>query len=136
MNKKNNKTNVSNIGGENNSRKTLSEVLSAVGLLAIMIAALLPLLHQSGDWMRYLYAVGAAILLGGRIATPKVGDGASLRLRRLVRMEFWAAVLFVVGAVFLFIPKAGATDWLAFTLAGGVLTVYTSIMIPRQKLDK
>ena len=35
----------------------------------------------------------------------------------------------------MFVPSAGATDWIAFTLAGGLLTIYTSIMIPRQKAD-
>ena len=42
---------------------------------------------------------------------------------------------FLAGAVFMFIPSAGKTDWLAFTLAGGLLTIYTSVMIPRQKAD-
>ena len=70
------------------------------------------------------------ILLAGKLIAPALKD-APLRLRRLVRMEVWAALIFVVGAVFMFLP---GTDWIAFTLAGGLLTIYTSIMIPRQKI--
>lgn len=114
-------------------RETASTVMVTVGLLAIMTAAFLPLIHAAQDWMRYLYAAGALVLLVGRFVAPKVKD-APLRLRRLLRMEVWVALIFIVGAVFLFLPSAGKQDWLAFTLAGGILTLYTSIMIPRQKL--
>ena len=102
-------------------RNTLSTILVTIGLLAIMTAAFLPLVHMGGSYNRYIYAAGAIALLEG------------LRLRRLLRVEIWTALIFVVGAVFLFLPSAGATDWIAFTIAGGVLTVYTSIMIPRIK---
>lgn len=99
-----------------------------------MAAALFPLLHMATVWCRYVYAAGALILLIGRIIAPKLKD-APLRLRRLIRVEVWTALIFVAGAVFMFVPSAGATDWIAFTLAGGLLTIYTSIMIPRQKAD-
>ena len=114
-------------------RQTVALLLSTVGLLAIMTAAFLPLVHISNASMRYVYAAGALVLLAGRIIAPKVKD-APLRLRRLLHVEIWTALIFVAGAVFLFIPSAGPRDWLAFTLAGGFLTLYTSIMIPRQKL--
>lgn len=113
-------------------RARIAAVLANFGLLAIMVAALFPLLRLDNSSMRYIYVAGAALLVAGRIVTPKVKD-MPLRLRRLIRMEFWTALIFVVGAVFLFLPSAGHTDWLAFTLAGAVLTVYTSIMIPRIK---
>lgn len=110
---------------------TLSVTL---GLLAIMIAAALPLLRMAVSFRGYIYAAGALLLLLGRILTPKVKD-APLRLKRLIRMEFWTSLIFVAGAVCLFLPSAGSTDWLAFTLAGAVLTAYTSIMIPRIRVD-
>lgn len=113
-------------------RESLSTLMVTVGLLAIMVAAFLPLIHAGAAWLRYLYAAGAGLLLVGRFVAPKEKD-LPLRLRRLLRVEIWTALIFVVGAVFLFLPSAGATDWIAFTLAGGVLTAYTSIMIPRIK---
>ncbi len=79
------------------------------------------------ETVAYSYSAGAAALLAGRLLSPTPA-GASVRLRRLVRMEVWTALIFVAGAVFLFLPQAGGNDWIAFTLAGGVLTVYTSIM--------
>lgn len=114
-------------------RAAAALLLSTVGLLAIMTAAFLPLVHVGASSMRYVYAAGAIILLAGRIIAPRVKE-APLRLRRLLHVEIWTALIFVAGAVFLFLPSAGPKDWLAFTLAGGFLTLYTSILIPRQKL--
>lgn len=59
-----------------------------------------------------------ALLLYGRIAAI-VPKGASLRLRRLYRLETWCAIFFCVATFFMFYEKAGQMDWLAFTLAGG-----------------
>ena len=99
----------------------IATILAMLGLLLIMAAVALPVLHVARTAVTWTYA------------------GASLKLRRLLRMEIWTALVFVAGAVFLFLPvKPGAgegNDWIAFTLAGGVLTLYTSIMIPRQKLE-
>ena len=114
-------------------RETVSMLMATVGLLAVMISAVLPLLKVGQGWMRWLYAAGAVILLAGRIIAPRVKD-APVRLRRLLHIEVWTAIIFIVGAVFLFLDSVGPKDWIAFTLAGGILTLYTSVMIPRQKL--
>ena len=116
------------------SRFNLSQILASVGLLAIMAASALPLLRLGGSWFGWLYAAGAALVLAARIMTPVAKD-APLRLRRLARMEIWTALVFVAGAVFIIMPHTG-NDWLAFTMAGGVLTLYTSVMIPREKARK
>lgn len=106
--------------------------LTNIGLLAIMVAAALPLLRLWTTGFGYLYAAGAALLLAGRFLTLP-GKEESLRIRRLGRMEIWTALVFVAGAVFIFLPQGQGNDWLAFTLAGGVLTLYTSLMIPRER---
>lgn len=113
-----------------NNRNALSLALVTLGLLAIMTAAALPLLRMGAGWFGWLYASGSALLLAGRLAGYSA-KGAPLRLKRLMRMEIWTALIFVAGAVFTLLP-AGGNDWLAFTMAGGVLTIYTSIMIPRE----
>lgn len=112
------------------TRRRYTSVLSTVGLLAILAAAAMPLLHIALDWFGWLYAAGAAVLLVSRFLTPVPKD-APLRLRRMLRMEIWTALVFVAGAVFILLPGYRGNDWLAFTLAGGVLTLYTSLMIPR-----
>ncbi len=112
------------------SRYNLSTLLSTLGLLAILISAALPLLRIGTAWFGYPYAAGALVLLASRIINP-TPEGASLRVRRLLRMEIWTALVFAAGAAFILFGPAG-NDWLAFTLAGGVLTVYTSVMIPRE----
>ncbi len=106
--------------------------LTNIGLLLIMAAAALPLLRLCTGQFGYIYAAGAAMLLVGRFLTLPAKTEA-LRIRRLGRMEIWAALVFVAGAVFIFLPQGKGNDWLAFTLAGGVLTLYTSIMIPRER---
>ena len=69
------------------------------------------------------------MLLIGRIFSSYKGD--NLRLKRLYRIESWSAIFFCVAVFFMFYERAGARDWLAFTLAGGAIQIYTSIMIPR-----
>lgn len=99
------------------------------GLIIVMVGAALPLLFVDMKVARIVYSVGAALVLIGKILTP-VPEGASLRLKRLYRLDVFCGLFFVAGAVFMFI-NGGSTDWLAFTLAGGALQIYTSVMIPR-----
>lgn len=100
------------------------------GLLLIMAGLCLPLLRAGGDIYKYIFCCGAAMTLVGRLfeASPA---GVSLRVRRLVRMQLWCAILFCVAAFCMFYRGVGPTDWLAFTLAGGALHVYSSLMLPR-----
>lgn len=112
-------------------RNNISALLSMVGLIVILSAAALPFFHLGRQLTAWVYGAGAVMLLIGKFMSP-VPANAPIRLRRLLRMEIWTALIFVAGAVFLFLPQAGGNDWIAFTLAGGLLTVYTSIMIPRE----
>ncbi len=57
--------------------------------------------------------------------------GSEVRLKRLYRMEAWSSVMFCAGAFFLFYGTA-PRDWIAFTLAGGLIIVFTSWRIPRE----
>lgn len=69
------------------------------------------------------------MLLVARIMNRYTGQ--ILRVKRLYRIETWSALFFCVATFFLFYSSDSSRDWLAFTLAGGVLQVFTSIMIPR-----
>lgn len=111
--------------------------LVVLGMLMIVAAILIPLLTMSvqNPAFRYIYAAGALFVLIGRVFSPY--RGANLRVKRLVRLEAWAAIFFCVGAFFLFYPPHNPVrDTLAFTLAGGVVQIYTSIMIPRARRRK
>lgn len=105
-----------------------------IGLLLIMAGACMPLVRlfarQACPTLTWLYAVGALLCLAGRIVTVR-REMPTRRAKRLIRLELWAAVIFCAGAFFLFWPGAGATDWLAFTLAGGMIQGYVSMMLPR-----
>lgn len=104
--------------------------LAVIGLLIVVVATALPLLGVGTDVMKWIYAVGAIAVAVGR-GFCRAPQGASLRLRRLYRLEMWAGIMFCVGAFFLFYQHAGRMDYMAFTLAGGVIEVYASLMIPR-----
>lgn len=102
--------------------------LADAGMILIVVALLLPLLGTNVKIARWIYSAGALITLAGRLLTPYHGD--SIRVKRLHRIQAWSAIFFCVSAFFMFYPGAGAADWLAFTLAGGAIVIYTSIMIP------
>ncbi len=103
--------------------------LADAGMLLIAVALLLPLLTIDVKIARWIYSAGALITLAGRLLSPY--KGTSTRVKRLHRIQAWSAIFFCVSAFFMFYPGAGAADWLAFTLAGGAIVIYTSIMIPR-----
>ncbi len=106
-------------------------LLVTLGMLLIAAAILIPIFcGVQNPVYRWLYAAGALLLLIGRILGQYKGD--NMRLKRLVRIELWASIFFCVAAFFLFFPPGNnLRDVLAFTLAGGVIQIYTSIMIPR-----
>lgn len=101
-----------------------------IGLLLIVAGTLLPILRVHGQAWKYIYGSGAVVLFMGRLVTSVPTD-ASVRVKRLFRLETWSSAFFCVATFFMFYEHAGATDWLAFTLAGGALQVYTAFMIPR-----
>ena len=99
-----------------------------IGLLLILTGTAIPLLQASFDnnLFRYLFSAGAALAFIGRLIAPSY-KGSVLRVRRLARIELWSCVAFCVGAFFMwYTPER--LDWLAFTLAGGVLQIYSSLM--------
>lgn len=100
-----------------------------IGLLFIVIGTALPLFHVSGIVPGILYAAGAATVLIGRLFAPKMKD-ASLRVRRLARLEIWVGIIFCAGAFFIFYSP-DRMDWLAFTLAAAAVQIYVSLAMPR-----
>lgn len=111
-------------------------LLGVVGLLAIAVGTLLPILNVlvaqgvAGTWWKYVYAAGAVCFLAAKLLTPYKGEHP--RIRRLYRIESWSAIFFCVAAFFLFYNGNVSRDSWAFTLAGGVLLVFTTIAIPRE----
>lgn len=99
-----------------------------VGMLLVVAGTLSPLMGGHVSLYRWIYGAGALILLISRIMSPYTGT--SLRLKRLYRIESWAAIFFCVATFFMFYQPEIMRDWLVFTLAGGAVQIYTSIMIP------
>lgn len=102
---------------------------ATVGLLLVMTGTLMPVLG-SESFYRWVYAAGAVMVLGCRLFSPYRGD--NLRIKRLMRVEAWSGVFFCVGVFFQWYQGGSMRDWLAFTLAGAAIQIFTSIMIPRE----
>lgn len=108
--------------------------VAILGLLLIVVATGMPLFIDGGSVFKYVYSIGALMVLVGRIFNRCPVD--DLRVKRLYRIEVWSGIIFCVGAFFMFYTGAGAMDWMAFTLAGGAIEVYASLMIPRAMAAK
>ncbi len=116
-------------------RPRLAAVGAPLALLVIFLATLVPFFLMGQQWAReafpYVYSAGALALLLVRLFTPF--KGSDMRLKRWHRIESWTAIIFCVGAFFLFYNPHQLRDWLAFTLAGAVLQAITSIAIPARE---
>lgn len=111
------------------SKTHWGEWVAALGLLLVFAATVMPLLHVSAEIYKWIYAGGAVLVTFGKAVRPSISD--NIRVRRLCRIEVWGGLMFVAGAFFMFYYSEGSTDWIAFTLAGGVIEVYASLMISR-----
>lgn len=110
--------------------------LSTLGLLAIVAGTMIPLFFgevenysQLPQFYKFIFGTGAIMLLIARLMNRYTG--CVVRVKRLFRIETWSALFFCVATFFLFYEPNSSRDWLAFTLAGGALQIFTSIMIPR-----
>lgn len=98
-------------------------------MLLILAGIFIPFITGPQDAVyKYIFGGGAALNLIGRIMT--VYEGRNIRVKRLLRIETWAALFFAVAVYFMF-TDPDPRNWIVFVLAGGVLMAYTSFMIPR-----
>ncbi|MDE6277787.1 MAG: hypothetical protein K2M06_06730 [Muribaculaceae bacterium] len=112
--------------------KNFSEMdgLATLGLIIFLVALTLPR-WQPVEVYRWVAAAGALIILVSRIFTRY--SGSDLKLRRLLRIQLWSGIFFCAASAFLFIPGGTLRDFIAFTMAGAAIQIYTSIAIPRRR---
>ena len=110
-------------------RQLISNILIWVGMPAILAGLFIPLFTGPQESLyKYIFAVGAGLNLAGRLMVEYTGR--NVRVKRLLRIEVWAALFFGVAAYFMF-TDPNPRSWIAFVLAGGAILAYTSLMIPR-----
>lgn len=102
---------------------------TVAGLVLVMAGTAMPLLKLDSDIYKYIFCIGAVSVVAGRMFMPY--KGSSIRVKRLCRLEIWSGIFFCAAVFFMWWENAGFTDWIAFTLAGAAIQIYTSIMIPR-----
>ena len=119
-------------------RTSIANILVIFGLSLMLFMAMLPLfIHhmESKETMRWIYAVGAFIVLAARLIGYN-NDG-SLRVKRLYRILIFSGLLFCASATVMFFPDI-SKNWVAFLLAGLIMQIYASWMIDHEskKIDK
>ncbi|MCM1310647.1 MAG: hypothetical protein NC301_06445 [Bacteroides sp.] len=109
----------------------ISPSLLVIGLLMIAAGVLMPIIAGSfiGETFRYIFTAGAALTLLARLFQAAPPASTPVRIKRLLRLESWSAIIFCVAAFFAFYNRAEMRDWLAFTLAGAVIQIYCSIAL-------
>lgn len=110
-------------------------LLATLALLLVLTATVVPFfLNDNATAMtayKYLYGAGAVLLFASRVFDGRTSS--DFRLKRLYRLDVAVSLLFIAGTVILFWPGAALRDWVAFTMAGAALQVYTSIAIPSRE---
>lgn len=111
--------------------KQYSPIILIIGLMMVAVGVMMPIMSGNieGTAFRYVYAGGALLTVIARFLQPKAPADLPLRLKRLLRLESWSAIMFCVAAFFSFYDQTQIRDWLAFTLAGAAIQIYTSIAI-------
>ncbi len=113
----------------------MANIVAPIGLLAVFAATAAPFFLASAEWARaaypFVYAAGAFIVLAARLLCVYPTD--DMKLKRLYRLEKWSPIIFLVGVGLLFYDPTTLRDWLAFTLAGAALQVYTGFAIPARQ---
>ena len=110
-------------------RTRWSNIFVAVGMLLMVVMALMPLLDINRQWMRWVFAAGAVIVLLARVLA--IDNTAPLRIKRLHRILISSGILYCASALMMFLSR-GSNDWIAFLLAGVVAQFYASWMIDRE----
>ena len=114
-------------------RILISSILIIIGLLAMVITAVLPLLVNHNidlELMRWGFTAGAIMVLVGRLMG--IYRGPSLRIKRLHNILIFSGLLYCASASMMFIFQ-GTNNWIAFLLAGLVVQMYASWMIEREE---
>ena len=114
---------------ENATRLQLSGLLVLIGLLAMTVMAVMPLLNIIHEWMTWVFAIGAVTVLAGRIIGAY--NGPQLRVKRLHRILISSAILYCASALMMFLSR-GTNDWIALLLAGLMVQIYATWMIERE----
>ena len=114
---------------ENATRLQLSGRLVLIGLLAMTVMAVMPLLNIIHEWMKWVFAIGAVTVLAGRIIGAY--NGPQLRVKRLHRILISSAILYCASALMMFLSR-GTNDWIALLLAGLMVQIYATWMIERE----
>ena len=104
-------------------KEKILNIILIVGLLIITAMALLPLLNIDGEWMRWLFAAGALMVLVVRVLERY--DGDNLRIKRLYRINIISALLFCASAV-MFWPSILKTTSLPASFLPGSFPLFWS----------
>lgn len=126
------------------SYRRATSLLINLGLILVMVGTMMPFFLnslQTFHFLGYVYGAGAMVNLVGRLMALRGIGELPDRLRRLRRLEVFSALFFIAACCCLLFPDWGRSNWVALTMAGAAVVIYTSVIGPRiaiknQKKDK
>lgn len=124
-------------------RLQAAENCATFGLILVCVGLISPFFSGSFTWVmavsKWIYLAGALIYMGARVAGVIADRNASVRVRRLRRMEGWAGVCFCIGTFFwlfndyrfgnLGFGLKVIGDTVTFTLAGAIIQIIASWLL-------
>lgn len=103
-------------------KERFNTYLYQISAIAVLLSAAFYIVEPL--YSSYVFAVGAAGMAVSRLSQRY--EGASLRIKRLVRLQKMAP-LFIIGAsYFMFKPH---NQWVPLLLAAAFIELYTTLMI-------
>ena len=114
-----------------NTKQIIGNFLLCLSMTILMAAAVVPLfITPMPEWQRWLLAAGALGTLVAQFFIPS--PSGNFRIKRLSRMNVWAALVYCVAAYCRFSSNFEMQrSWVAFLLAGAVLQIYATLMLSR-----
>lgn len=117
-----------------NNKQKIANLLLTIGMLILLVIAVLPLIGIMQPWFKYVYAIGAILIIIARIIERYHGKNPTLH--RLYRIQAISAICYCISAAALFFTMnnfISEKDWLVFLTAGAVMQIYSSLRIQNEE---
>ena len=118
----------------NLNKQNTPVALLSLGMVILLMAAVMPLVGMTFQWIKYVYAIGALFTLVARLIDRYTGKNVAIR--RLSHIQSVSSICYCISAATLCVPMGeyvSEKDWLAFLLAGAVLQIYSSWRIQQEE---
>lgn len=113
----------------------LQHIIFQAGGLLLVAGAIMPMIPRLAHFAAVCFAIGALCFAGMQMLQRY--DGRNLTLRRLFRQQKLGALLIIVSAALMMLPRhfpeiLRGDEWKVTLIVAAVLEVYTAFRIPHE----